>query len=110
MPIKKYIKKNKIPIIIIFFLTLNIILFITYLIKLNTPKPKFKQIKPKVTFNQKINYYKPKTIKKDNINPSVISEKTIYLTFDDGPSYLTDTILDILKKENVPATFFVIGT
>ncbi len=32
----------------------------------------------------------------------------IYLTFDDGPnSGTTDVILDILKKENVKATFFV---
>lgn len=35
--------------------------------------------------------------------------KTIYLTFDDGPSSVTPKILDILKKENVKATFFMIG-
>lgn len=34
----------------------------------------------------------------------------IYLTFDDGPTKLTEDILDILKEENVLATFFVIGT
>lgn len=34
---------------------------------------------------------------------------TVYLTFDDGPSYLTRKILDILKKEDIEATFFVIG-
>lgn len=37
------------------------------------------------------------------------SEKTVYLTFDDGPSKITPTILSTLKKENVKATFFVIG-
>lgn len=31
----------------------------------------------------------------------------IYLTFDDGPSYLTPKILDILDKEGIKATFFV---
>lgn len=31
----------------------------------------------------------------------------IYLTFDDGPSALTSTILDILDSEGVKATFFV---
>lgn len=37
-------------------------------------------------------------------------EKTIYLTFDDGPSYtITPQLLDILKEENVKATFFVIN-
>ena len=35
--------------------------------------------------------------------------KTIYLTFDDGPSPITYKILDILKKQNVKATFFTIG-
>lgn len=34
--------------------------------------------------------------------------KVIYLTFDDGPSANTGKILDILKKYNVKATFFVI--
>lgn len=37
-------------------------------------------------------------------------EKIIYLTFDDGPSNTTEKILDILKEENVKATFFVINT
>ena len=38
------------------------------------------------------------------------SEKIAYLTFDDGPSkYATNRILDILKEENVKATFFVVG-
>ena len=33
----------------------------------------------------------------------------VYLTFDDGPSIYTNEILDILKKYNVKATFFVLG-
>ena len=38
-------------------------------------------------------------------------EKRAFLTFDDGPSYsVTPKILDILKEENVKATFFVLGT
>ena len=36
-------------------------------------------------------------------------EKVAYLTFDDGPSKVTEDILDILKEEGVPATFFVIA-
>lgn len=35
--------------------------------------------------------------------------KTIYLTFDDGPSMITPQILDILKQNDVKATFFMIG-
>lgn len=44
-------------------------------------------------------------------NPSGETQsKVIYLTFDDGPGGKTTTkILDTLKKENVPGTFFVIG-
>ena len=34
---------------------------------------------------------------------------TIYLTFDDGPGEHTDRLLDILKKYDVKATFFVTG-
>ena len=37
-------------------------------------------------------------------------DKIAYLTFDDGPTTLvTPRILDILKEENIKATFFVIG-
>lgn len=35
--------------------------------------------------------------------------KTVYLTFDDGPSPVTAQNLDILKEKQVPATFFVTG-
>ncbi len=36
--------------------------------------------------------------------------KRAFLTFDDGPSILTPEILDILKEQNVKATFFVLGS
>lgn len=37
-------------------------------------------------------------------------EKRAFLTFDDGPSTsVTPFILDLLKKENIKATFFVLG-
>ena len=38
-----------------------------------------------------------------------LNQKKVYLTFDDGPSDHTDEILDILKKNKVRATFFVVG-
>lgn len=40
---------------------------------------------------------------------SDLSQKTIYLTFDDGPSPRTPEILKILDKYGVKATFFVIN-
>lgn len=55
----------------------------------------------------------PKTPGKDetrdliNLNDG---QKVAYLTFDDGPSpNNTPVILDILKRENIKATFFIIG-
>ena len=39
------------------------------------------------------------------------NEKVVYLTFDDGPSKtVTPLILDLLNKENIKATFFVLGS
>ena len=37
-------------------------------------------------------------------------KKRAFLTFDDGPSSVTNTILDTLKQQNVKATFFVLGS
>ena len=50
-------------------------------------------------------------------NPGAVKEvfnenteqKVAYLTFDDGPSILTKEVLDILEKEKIRATFFLIG-
>jgi cellulose synthase/poly-beta-1,6-N-acetylglucosamine synthase-like glycosyltransferase/peptidoglycan/xylan/chitin deacetylase (PgdA/CDA1 family) len=39
-----------------------------------------------------------------------IPDRTIALTFDDGPSAYTRQILDVLAEFHVPATFFVIGS
>lgn len=43
----------------------------------------------------------------DTIYPG---EKTIYLTFDDGPGWYTLELLDVLDKYGVKATFFVVDT
>ena len=37
------------------------------------------------------------------------SDKTMYLTFDDGPSPRTPEVLKILEEKGVKATFFVVG-
>jgi peptidoglycan-N-acetylglucosamine deacetylase len=43
--------------------------------------------------------------------PEGSSAKFVYLTFDDGPNpYTTRLLLELLEKENVPATFFFIGS
>lgn len=51
------------------------------------------------------------SFEEENIPEQEIAEnvKRVYLTFDDGPSIYTRDILDILKRYNVKATFFVTG-
>ncbi len=41
--------------------------------------------------------------------PTKPSGKTVYLTFDDGPSQHTEQVLDILQAEGIKATFFMLG-
>lgn len=65
---------------------------ITYTVKDKSGNKK--SITRKVYVYQKNNYSTP-------------TGKSIYLTFDDGPSSYTGKLLDVLKKYNVPATFFV---
>lgn len=48
--------------------------------------------------------------KKREILEKQQNQKTAYLTFDDGPSFnITPQILDVLKKYDLKATFFVVG-
>lgn len=49
---------------------------------------------------------KPKAVKETR---KAEPDKIVYLTFDDGPSPLTDQVLEILQEEKVKATFFVLG-
>jgi len=42
-------------------------------------------------------------------NKIVDTDKMIALTFDDGPNYNTNKVLDILNKYKIKATFFVLG-
>lgn len=48
-----------------------------------------------------------KEIQEEQTNSN--EKRKVYLTFDDGPSVNTETILDILDEYQVKATFFVIG-
>lgn len=102
---------NKTKIISIILTTLLIILFIIISLEKQVTITKVGEIPlafPKQTNQLPIKTPKQPEIRKNKL-PSIVSEKTIYLTFDDGPSYLTNQILDILKQENITATFFVIG-
>lgn len=45
----------------------------------------------------------------DFVYPKPKPEKTVYLTFDDGPSQYSHELMDLLEEYDVPAIFFVIG-
>ncbi|MGL6021588.1 MAG: polysaccharide deacetylase family protein [Chitinophagaceae bacterium] len=47
----------------------------------------------------------------DSISPikDDSNKRYIYLTFDDGPDIGTPIVANILKEENIPGTFFIIG-
>lgn len=41
--------------------------------------------------------------------PSKAGKKYLYITFDDGPNKGTQNIVEVLKKEQIPATLFLVG-
>ncbi|WP_194907264.1 polysaccharide deacetylase family protein [Catenulispora rubra] len=53
--------------------------------------------------------YRPPATPRTNANVDCSVAKCIALTFDDGPGPDTGRLLDLLKAQNVPATFFVLG-
>ena len=64
------------------------------------------RVKTRKVIVKKTLVYKPTP----NQSGSKEAKGTIYLTFDDGPSTsITPKILDILKKKNVKATFFILN-
>lgn len=91
--------------------------------EINKLNSKNKSLNKKVSsLNKEVNSLKKKltssksTTKKATTNPLKYykkennGKKVCYLTFDDGPSDNTLKILNILKKGNAKATFFVAGT
>ena len=53
--------------------------------------------------------YRPPPTPRTNADVDCSKAKCIALTFDDGPGPDTGRLLDLLKAQNVPATFFVLG-
>ena len=50
-----------------------------------------------------------KTIQVEVVDKTKDNEKVVYLTFDDGPSRHTPEVLEILKRYQCKATFFITG-
>jgi len=62
-----------------------------------------------LTENEKQEVFKLASKLEKEILDGKSNYKIAYLTFDDGPYYLTDKYLDVLDKYGVKATFFTIG-
>lgn len=124
---KKYVDKKRIifTVIVGILCLFTICLILYYLI--NTSKQikrtkqfvaqveQYKQMQEEIK-QQKENERKAKIpqlteIGKENIKNIYNQEtKKAFLTFDDGPSINTKDILDILKQNEIKATFFVLGS
>lgn len=63
-----------------------------------------------VSVSRTVSVKKPAATSVSQPNVVTPNGKVIYLTFDDGPSAHTPRLLDVLKKYNVKATFFVVKT
>ncbi|WP_083273665.1 polysaccharide deacetylase family protein [Geosporobacter ferrireducens] len=62
------------------------------------------------SYQKEIESLKTPIAQNKNDTKTAAQNKTAYLTFDDGPSPNTIKILDVLKKYDIKATFFVIGS
>lgn len=80
------------------------VLIILYLVACTKP---VQEGKIKVKQPQKSEPEKQETVKVNT--PVKKKKKKIYLTFDDGPNKGTRNVLDIVKDEQIPVTFFIVG-
>ena len=78
----------------------------------NTSKKGIYEVTYTAYYKGKIKTIKRKvTVKERYIAPPVSGGKVAYLTFDDGPSNkITPQVLEILKSEDIKATFFLLGS
>ncbi|MBQ2873011.1 MAG: polysaccharide deacetylase family protein [Bacilli bacterium] len=84
----------------------------------NTSETKTKELEKELThlknIDEEINeikneYFENLKAFEDKVSNKEVDYKIAYLTFDDGPYYLTHKYLEVLEKYNVRATFFTIG-
>ena len=106
------IRNRKLVCTFVIILLFNINVFLTYksvnsMYKLYSRIPLNFQSKLSTPINEKT---KITSIDNINNNAKTMPRKTVYLTFDDGPSINnTKKIIKILNEHNVKATFFVTG-
>lgn len=124
---KKYVDKKRITFIVIAIVAIIITLSMSiyYLVDTTIRVKKIKEFERQIIeYNQQQQEEaKQKEIEKQAKIPKLTEQgkenikniyhtdkKVAYLTFDDGPSNNTHQILDILKQNNIKATFFVLGS
>ena len=122
----KYVDKKVIAfniiVIVLAVITLSIALYYIIDTKIRIDKGKEFAMQIEEYINQQEEIAKQKEIERQAKIPKLTDEgkqnvkqiyksdtKRVFLTFDDGPSTNTSTILDILKQNNIKATFFVLG-
>lgn len=122
--LKKYVDRKRIILnIVVGILTsITLLLVIYYVTDTALRIRKSKQFMAQIIkYQEEINQEKeierqakiPKltSVGKENIKKIYNSDtKRAFLTFDDGPSQNTKDILNILKENNIKATFFVLGS
>ncbi len=123
---KKYVDKKRIIfnviVSIVTIITLILVIFYTvdtsvrikkakqYAQQIEQYQEELKRIKEQQEEERKAKIPQLTDIGKENLKNIYHSEnKRVYLTFDDGPSQNTKDILDVLKQNNIKATFFVLG-
>lgn len=124
---KKYVDKKRITFIVIAIVAIIITLSMSiyYLVDTTVRVKKIKEFERQIIEykQQQQEEAKQKEIEKQAKIPKLTEQgkenikniyhtdkKVAYLTFDDGPSNNTHQILDILKQNNIKATFFVLGS
>ena len=118
-------KRKLLIVVILLFILLLLILVIINSVKIIKANKVYKQYAGQL---ESLNYQKEQELAKKEAErqskiPKLTDEgkkniegiynsntKRAFLTFDDGPSSVTNTILDTLKQQNVKATFFVLGS
>ena len=119
----KFTKKLRIQLVVLIVLILALLIFIAgYSIDIIRNNKIYKQYEEQLAILKQQEIERQEAEKqakipqlteqgKENIKNIYHSDtKRAFLTFDDGPSSITNTILDVLKQENVKATFFVLGS
>ena len=119
----KFTKKLRIQLVVLIVLILALLIFIAgYSIDIIRNNKIYKQYEEQLAILKQQEMERQEAEKqakipqlteqgKENIKNIYHSDiKRAFLTFDDGPSSVTNTILEVLKQENVKATFFVLGS